>query len=249
MDRKEAQLVLSVLRPGGLEANEPFFAEALALAETDPELKAWWQAQQDFDRKISAKLRDIPVPENLRESILAAPKLVAYPPQWQHRSLLAAAAAVAILCVAGAFWHSPADFSTLDRSDFAGQAIAELDASGPLLAMQSSDRDKVNDWLKSQNAPVGNMPAKIMALPPVGCQKYDIHGHAVSLVCVELAGGGVAHLFVVDKSALNDPPSTSGPQYSTVNGWNIASWSDDHMTYMVATQSSLNDLQQLFTAG
>ncbi len=247
MDRKEAQLILSGLRPGGPEINEPFFAEALALTESDPELGAWWQAQQDFDRRIAATLREVPVPGDLREKILAAPKVVAFPPQWRHRYLLAAAASIAILCVATVFWNS-AGADSLDRADFAGQAIGELDSSGPLLALQSSDRAEVKAWLRAQNAP-GDMPANVATLPPVGCQKYVIHGHAVSLVCLELAGGGVAHLFVVEKSALNDPPGTSGPQYGTVKGWNIATWSDNHMTYMLATQSSLDDLKQLFAAG
>ncbi|HEX4141898.1 MAG TPA: hypothetical protein VHY09_16235, partial [Candidatus Methylacidiphilales bacterium] len=97
MDRKEAQLILSALRPGGPEANEPIFTEALALAESDAELKAWWQAQENFDRKVAAKLREVPVPASLRIEIITAPKIVPYyPPQWQHRGLLAAAALIAI---------------------------------------------------------------------------------------------------------------------------------------------------------
>ena len=67
------------MRPGGAEANEPFFAEALALAETDTELKAWWQAQQEFDRRMTAKLREVPVPKRLRHEILLGPKVVAMP--------------------------------------------------------------------------------------------------------------------------------------------------------------------------
>lgn len=249
MDRKEAQLILSGLRPGGAEANEPFFAEALALVETDTELNAWWQAQQDFDRRMAAKLREVPVPKRLRHEILLAPKtIVVMPPQWQHRSLLAAAALVAILCVAATFWHVT-NFSPFDRADFASQAIAQLDSSGPLLALQSSDQAKVKEWLKAQDAPVGDMPTKVGALSPIGCQKYVIHGHVVSLICVAMANGGIAHLFTVDKSALDDPPGTNGPQYGKMNGWNIATWSDNHMTYMLATQSSIDDLKQLFSAG
>jgi len=248
VDRKEAQLILSGLRPGGAEANEPFFAEALALAETDTELKAWWQAQQEFDRRMTAKLREVPVPKRLRHEILLGPKVVAMPPQWRYRTLLAAAAMVAILCVAASFWHA-SNFSPFDRADFASQAVAELDTSGPLLALQTSDEDKVKEWLRAQDAPVGDMPAKVGTLQPIGCQKYVIHGHVVSLICVTMANGGIAHLFTVDKSALNDPPGASGPQYGNMSGWNIATWSDNRMTYMLATQSSMDDLKQLLSAG
>jgi hypothetical protein len=248
VDRKEAQLILSGLRPGGLEANEPYFAEALALVETDPELKSWWDAQQSFDRKIMAKLRQVPVPGHLRDNILAAPKIIPlYPSYLQHRTMLAVAAMVAILCVAAAFWHS-AQFGPLDRADFTSQAISELGTNGPSLAIQSSDQAKLQEWLRSQNAPVGNMPGKVNTLPPIGCQKYMIHGHAVALVCLALANGGIAHFFTVEKSALNDPPGTNGPQFGKANGWNTATWSDNHMTYMLATQASADDLKQLFSS-
>jgi hypothetical protein len=247
MDRKEAQLILTALRPDGPEVNESPFAEALALAGSDPELKAWWQAQQEFDRKVAARLAEVPLPDGLRENILAAPKIVFFPPQWRHRSLLAAAAVVAFLCVSGTFWHV-ANSGPVDRSDFADQALAELDTSGPLLAMTSADHEKVREWLQSQNAPMGVIPAGFESLPTVGCQKYMIHGHAVSLICFSLANGGVAHLFVVEKSALNDPPDSSGMQFDNVKGWNIASWSDGRMTYMLATQSSINDLKQLLSS-
>ena len=224
MDRNEAQLILSALRPDGPEANETLFTEALALAESDTELKAWWQAQQEFDRKVAAKVAEVRLPDSLRENILAAPKVVGFPPQWRHRSLLVAAATIALLCVAGSFWHV-ADFGSIDRFDFAEQALGELDTSGPLLAMTSSDHEQVKAWLQSQNAPVGVMPAKFESIPSVGCQKYIIHGHAVSLICFSLANGGVAHLFVVEKSALNDPPTANGMQFDKMDGWNIASWS------------------------
>ena len=256
MDRKEAQLILSGLRPGGLEANEPFFTEALALAETDPELHVWWQAQQEFDRRVSARLREVPVPASLRQRCLLSPKIVSYyPPQWQHRGLLAAAAAVAILCVVGTWWqvsssgniagNSSSEVFPVDRGTFTGQVIDKLDGSGPLLAKLSSNPDEVKAWLQQRKAPIGQMPPKFAAMPPVGCQEYVINGHTVSLVCITMPDGGVAHLFVVDKGALSNPPSSAGPEYGSMKGWNLASWSDGQMSYVLATNATMDDLKQL----
>ena len=256
MDRKEAQLILSGLRPGGLEANEPFFAEALALVEADPELHAWWLSQQEFDRRVSARLREVPVPKSLRQRCMLSPKIVAYyPPQWQHRGLLAAAAAVAILCVAGTWWSvsSSGHFANtagnqvlpVDRGAFTEQALAKLGTNGPLLAKLSSNPDEVKAWLEQRKAPIGQMPPKFAAMPPVGCQEYVINGHTVSLVCVTLPDGCVAHMFVVDKGALSNPPATTGPQYDSMKGWNVASWSDDKMSYVLATNATMDDLKQL----
>ena len=244
MDRKEAQLILSALRPGGAEANEPLFSEALMLTESDPELNAWWQAQQSFDRRLAAKLREIPVPATLRDEILAAPKVVALPPQWQHRSLLAAAAAVAILCVATSFWRAEQN-NRLDRLDFVDQVVGELGTKGPELAEFSTDHEQVKAWLKERNAPVADMPANLQSLPSIGCQEYIIHGHVVSVMCFTLTNGREAHLFTVDKSALRNPPSSTGPQFAAMSGWNLATWSDSRMTYVLATNGSMDDLKQL----
>ena len=258
MDRKEAQLILSGLRPGGLEANEPFFAEALALAETDPELQAWWQAQQEFDRRVSARLREVPVPNSLRQRCLLSPKIVTYyPPQWQHRGLLAAAAAVAILCVAGTWWHvsSSSDLASnsassvpslpVDRDAFTQQVVTKLGTKGPELAKFSTDHDEVKAWLAERKAPIGQMPPKFVTLPSIGCQKYVIGGHVVSLMCFTMADGCEAHLFVVEKTALTNPPASTGPQYDSMKGWNVASWSDDKMSYVLATNATMDDLKQL----
>ena len=46
MDNPEAKLMLQARRPNGRDDAQSAFAEALALVESDPELKAWWEAQQ-----------------------------------------------------------------------------------------------------------------------------------------------------------------------------------------------------------
>jgi hypothetical protein len=244
VDRKEAQTILSALRPDGPEAQEPLFTEALKLAASDPELKAWWQAQQEFDRKVAAKLAEVPLPADLRESILRRRKISPFRPRVSYSTLLAAAAVVAILCVAGTFWRV-ANYGPVDQSDYAESAVSELGDKGPDLAMLSTDHDKVKAWLKQQDAPLGHMPPKFASIPSIGCQRYVIHGHTVSLICFTLDGGGEAHLFMVDKNALNDPPGENGLQFGNVKGWNVAAWSDDRMTYMVATQESLDTLKGL----
>jgi len=244
MDRIEAQQILSALRPNGSEANEPLFEDALALAESDPKLRAWWEAQQRFDRRVSAKLSSVPVPDNLRDTILAAPKVAAFPPQWRHRSLLVAAALVALLCVAGVFWSiNPS--GPLDSTELANEVSTALGTTGPQVAMTSTNHQEVKAWLKAQNAPVGDMPPKFEGLPSIGCQKYYVRGHVLSVVCFTLGNGREAHLFMIDKSALADPPDSHGPQFDRLNGWNVATWSDSHTSFVLATNGTMDDLKGL----
>ncbi len=246
MDKQEAKLVLQALRPNGLDATQPAFAEALALVERDPELKAWWKAQQAFDHQVAAKLEEVPLPPDLRATILAGRKIEQFRPQPHLAYWLAAAAVVAVLCVIGTSLHTASeDARSVSSARYDEAALAFLGNDAPALGMTSPDRDKIVAWLKGHNAPTGDLPGKMSALPPVGCQKFVVHGHDVSLICFVLAGGKLVHLFVVDQTALSDPPSRSGPEFRQVEGWSTASWSDGRMSYMLATTAGPEALRQL----
>ncbi len=249
MDKNEAKQVLQALRPNDLNSSEPEVIQALVVIEGDPEMKAWWEAQQSFDRKVAAKLKDVPVPADLRATLLAGRKITPFPAQTRPQPelsffWLAAAAVVAILCVAGTFYQVAAT-APLDRSAYTADVLPLLNHDSPPLAMTSPDHDKIAAWLKERNAPMGALPSGIAAIPSVGCQKFMVHGHAVSLICFALASGGLAHLFIVDQRALADPPGNNAPEFDQVQEWSTAAWSDGHMSYLLATQAGPNALKQL----
>jgi len=83
---EQARLLLSAYRHSGGDANDPAFAEALALAQRDPQLRAWLEESQHFDRAISERLRSLDVPPDLRETILAGARLSRAPRWWQSRA-------------------------------------------------------------------------------------------------------------------------------------------------------------------
>jgi hypothetical protein len=244
MDKQEAKLVLQALRPEDFNTHQPAVMEALGFVERDPELKAWWEAQQAFDHKVAAKLKEVPLPDDLRATILAGRKIKRFTPQPYLASWLAAAAAVAILCVVGISRQFSAS-SSLAQTDYTATVLPLLNHDAPALAMTSPDHDKIAAWLKEQNAPMGTLPANMTALPTVGCQKFSVQGHTVSLICFVLAGGGLAHLFIVDERALSDPPADNKPAFNQVQGWSTAAWSDGRMSYLLATQAGPDALKQL----
>jgi len=244
MDKAQVKLVLQALRPNGRDAAQPVFAEALAQVETDAELGAWWRAQQAFDRQVAAKLDQVPLPDDLRATIVAGRKIEQFRPRPQMGLWLAAAAVLAILCVAGTLLQISAS-APVSRTEYTALVLPLLNHDAPSLGMTSADHAKIAAWLKERNAPMGDLPDKMAALPTVGCQKFMVHGRAVSLICFALAGGGVAHLFIVDRQALSDPPGPSPPEMQEVQGWSTASWSDTRMSYMLATQAGPDALKQL----
>ena len=245
MTRDEAKLALQALRPNDRDAAHPLFTQALALVERDPELQIWWEAQQNFDRKVSAKLGELPLPAHLRATILAGQnKIVPFPapspfrlPYW-----LAAAAVLVFFLVAGFHFlgHAPA----MARQDYVASILPYLGQDDPALGMTSGERDKIMAWLQQRNAPTGSLPGGMSSLPSIGCQKLAIHGHTVSLICFSLAGGGLVHLFVVDRQALNDPPGSS-PEFKLSGDWSTASWSDGTRSYVLATRAGPDTLKQL----
>jgi anti-sigma factor RsiW len=245
MDRKEAKEVLQALRPSDLTTDRPLVIEALVFAESDPEMKAWWEAQQAFDSKVAAKLGEVPVPSDLREIILAGRKIKQFTPQPRYSLWLAAAAVVAFLCIAGTSYQITNSTGPMNLTAYADNVLPLLNHDDPSLALTSPDQNKIMAWLKEQNAPIGALPQGMTALPTVGCQKFVVHGHSISLICFALAGGGIAHLFVVSQDALTDPPAVNAPSYAMVQGWATAAWSDGHMSYLMATQASPDALKQL----
>ena len=52
MNNDHAKIVLSVYRPHGQDANDPFFSEALQQAKLDPSLSAWLNDEQRWDEGI-----------------------------------------------------------------------------------------------------------------------------------------------------------------------------------------------------
>jgi len=91
MNNQEAKFILAAYRPGGQDASDPLFAEALEQVRRDPELATWFEAEQHFDAAMSEKLKGEPVPPELRANILAARKIVR-PSHWlRPRAWMAAA--------------------------------------------------------------------------------------------------------------------------------------------------------------
>src|ERR1700754_3383265 len=71
MDRNEAKKILALYRPGVMDDPDPRLTEALELVHRDPELAAWFDQHCAVFQAIRAKLKEIPVPADLRRKIAA----------------------------------------------------------------------------------------------------------------------------------------------------------------------------------
>src|SRR5215469_11386128 len=92
MNNQEAKLILQAYRPNGVDAADPFFAEALEQARRDPELQKWFTDENVLNTRLQARLEAaVPVPAGLKSELLAVRKTVRPTPWWFQPMKLAAA--------------------------------------------------------------------------------------------------------------------------------------------------------------
>ena len=70
MDKEQAKFILQSFRPDGADAQDPDFADALAVAAEDRELGEWLAEERAQDASFAAALASVEIPEALRENIL-----------------------------------------------------------------------------------------------------------------------------------------------------------------------------------
>jgi anti-sigma factor RsiW len=256
MNREEARLILQSCRPGGQDAADPQFAEALALAKQDAELAAWFADQQKFDAFASRKLKSVAVPSDLKAKILAEAiparqKIVELPaPAWWQNLFRppvswAMAAMIVILLSLAVFWKRPE--SAAHFADYSAQMVSAAVNDTNHVDVENSDMKQVVAWLgehHGENKFI--LPAALNgANGLVGCRVLEWHGQKVSMLCYGLSGAGHVDLFVADAKVFPDAPPVDSPQFASSGGMPTASWSHDGMVYLMVGHSADADLKKL----
>jgi anti-sigma factor RsiW len=256
MNREEAKLILQVCRPGGQDAEDPQFAEALALVKSDAELAAWFADQQKFDAFASRKLKSVVVPSGLKAKILAdaipaRQKIVELPaPAWWqnllHSPVSWAMAVVVVIFLSLAFyWKQPE--STAHFADYSAQMVSAAVNDAHHVDVENSDMKQVVAWLGEHHGE--NKFVLPVALNGsnglVGCRVLDWHGHKVSMLCYGLSDPGHVDLFVAEANVFPDAPPEDKPQYVSSGGMPTASWSHEGMVYLMVGHSADADLRKL----
>jgi hypothetical protein len=241
MNRDEAKYILRAYQPGGRDAGDPQFREALEMVRRDPELAAWFAHEQQTDANLARTFQQFPVPPALRGQLLVARKIVRPKTWWKHPAMAGMVAACLMMALFLIRPSPKGEFS--EFHSYVAETASKLDH----LDIQTSDRTQIQEWFHNHKAPENfAIPEKLVARASVGCRVFAWNKQKVSLVCFELQNKKVAHLFVVDRSALKNAPSGSKPSFQTTNdGLATASWSDPERTYIMAMAQGEEDLKNL----
>lgn len=233
MDNNEAKFILKAYRPGGADAGDAQFSAALTQAERDPELRTWFEREQARDKAVAAKLKAIPVPAGLRESILAGGKVTAAQrPWWRQPLWLAMAASVAILLTVASLWRN-----RVDRTDWS-KVVAELSDDAAHTEKHGSSGETARQLValvtNSATRLGASLPVDVGRLKKDGCRTLSVAGHDVAEICFE-RNGGEFHLYVMKR-----PPGdhlTGEPKFTRHGEINSVLWTDaDHLYVMASTQ-------------
>jgi hypothetical protein len=238
MNREEAKRILWLYR-GGIDADDPAFAEALQTAERDPQLALWLKDHLAAYASIRAQLKAAPVPPGLAQKILASRPVV-----WWRKPAYQLAASLFILAALGIFWVSrPSTEATLDEyRRFTARVVTGKYAMG----LESADPAAVRRFLVANQAPSDfEFPKPLEKERLLGCAALSWDGHPVSLLCFRRQPGpGAPDLwfFVTDGGTLPQPMAT--PQFATVTQVGTVGWSRGGKIYLLASREDAQSLQR-----
>lgn len=243
MDNQEAKFILKAYRPGGADAGNDVFCEALAQAQRDPELRAWFEREQARDKVVAAKLKSVPIPAGLRESILAGGKMSTTQRSWWLRpGWLALAASVAILVSVAGTWQSWTRTARLDWNQLTAQILDDA-AHGERHGSHGQTANQLASFL-SQPTTKLSLPFSLDLgrLKADGCRTLNIAGHEVMEVCFERTGSEF-HLYVMARPSSRGVPKD--PKFIAQNGIQSVMWSGEHHLYVLASAKDETALRAL----
>jgi hypothetical protein len=243
MNNQEARLILQAYRPGGEDANNPQFAEALEQARRDPELQKWFAEQIALEARLQARLETaIPIPRELKTELLTLRK-ISRPAAWWFRPWRLAVAATAVLLLGvGLFFLLPRHQTQL--ASFRGMMAFYAAQKRGHVVFESHDFAAIREWLQSRGVSTNfDLPTALPERSTEGCRVVDWNGHKATMLCF-VRNGAHMDLFVMDRAGLPDLPENSAPQYAAAGGLVTAVWSKGEKVYLL-TGEKKESLQKI----
>ena len=239
MNREEAKEILALYRPGIDDPNEPDIAAALELTKEDAELARWFAEQSALYNATRQKLKELPVPDQLLERILANPGRT--PLLWRSPLLWAAAAAIILFAgLAMLLRRENTEYTfAAFRSKMVRTAMRNYD-----MPLMTNDLAVIRTYLTT-NKGHGDyvLTQPLSKLPGEGCVIFPWHSRTVSLVCLDGGQGRDVFLFVINRNAVADPPART--EIQTVGKLPTAAWTEGNKAYLLATRGNEQFLRSL----
>jgi hypothetical protein len=179
-------------------------------------------------------MKEISVPADLHEQILARHKIIE-PIAWWRSPFAVAAAAIVAICVSIYFVVSqlnpPVRFAVFREQ------MASFAAAGYKLDVHSDSFDELRQQFARNGWPADyTVPSGLSKLNVRGGCLMNWRSHKVSMLCLGGPDHHDAWLYVVERAAVSGAPRQSTPVVAPAGGLITASWSDRGKIYVLAAQ-------------
>ena len=255
MNTEKAKAILQHYRPS-IDAEDPYFSEALEQVQRDPALAQWFIEYCTNYEAMRRTLRQIPVPAGLHEEILKARARHRPGVRWTQPALVApAAAAIIVLAIIGYGLYARRSAVTQPH-DFAMylQTMTRVATGLYKMTVVTADPDVLRHHLADAHGPADYaLTPGLRTLSLEGGLVLEWFGHKVSMLCFtqddkQDKDANEDHdvwLFVVSRDALPDVPTAVAPQFTPAHGLITASWTSGDKVYLLATRGAQAEIQRL----
>jgi hypothetical protein len=245
MTREEARLLLEVYRPGGPDAEDPRFVEALEHLKTDEELSRWFAQQQAFDAVVSRHVQSMPVPGPLKAAILAGEKVLAHLAWWRLVNWARVAALALVLATGAAFVvFSLNQTRGILAASREAIRLAESQRGSPTAA--TGDLKEFRGLLAKCRVPADfEVPQRLRRLPIAGCSLVAVQNRTAGVISFRVAGNTQLKLLVMDQVHDDMLPPDGSLRTIEYEDGGAALWSDKGKTYVLAGRFPPQSLRRL----
>lgn len=235
MNNDHAKIVLSVYRPHGQDADDPFFAEALQQAKNNPAMAAWFKNEQHFDAAFADSLRAVSAPRDAKTMIKAT--MGATTGRSRRWWPLAMAAGLAVMLTTAVLFKSRPSGLPLPEKATVAQLATNLAEHHASIGLMSGDFARVRQWISDRGGPLPeDLPPGLAKLMVLGCETWNTTRGKVSLVCFVGEGKQMVHLYVFENAADHPGlPDFAHPRLEKEGNWSLALWQKDGRAYVLGS--------------
>jgi hypothetical protein len=182
------------------------------------------------------------VPADLKARVISRAKPPAAPQSRWRRKALLAGAAIVVLAVLFGLWKRPFK-PAASLADYRAEMVRFFSVWQPL-DLETNNLTNINKFLAKSGAPSGfDIPQPLRDLEPVGCTKLRFRGEDVAVICFKRGNGKVAHLFVINRKAIDGVRPS--PNFANQGRWATAAWVKGDCDYLLTLQGDQREAAKL----